>query len=87
MEEAGVPDQRTRSRGGGIFGEDSEGAKGPGVVKNRLPEQKTQEVGVRSLGQEDPLEQEILTHCGIPVWETPQTESPKSLTRLSTVKE
>ena len=28
-----------------------------------------QETGVRSLGQEDPLEKEMATHSSIPAWE------------------
>ena len=35
VEEAGVPDQRTRSCGGGIFGEDNEGAKSPGGASGK----------------------------------------------------
>jgi len=37
------------------------------VVKN-LP--KTQETQGRSLGQEDPLEEEIATHSSIPAWKS-----------------
>ena len=33
--------------------------------------QKTQEMQVPSLGQEDPLEEEMSTHCSILVWEIP----------------
>ena len=36
------------------------------MVKN-LP--AMQESGVRSLGQEDPLEKEMATHSSIPAWE------------------
>ena len=35
-----------------------------------------QETWVRSLGQEDPLEEEMATHSRILAWETPQTEKP-----------
>ena len=38
------------------------------VVKNRLPVQQTQETWVRSLGQEDPLEEEMTTHSSILAW-------------------
>ena len=41
------------------------------VVKN-LPAK--QEMWVRSLGQEDPLEKEMATHCSILAWEIPWTE-------------
>ena len=34
---------------------------------------------VRSLGQEDPLEEEIATHSSILAWETPWTEEPCGL--------
>ena len=35
-----------------------------------------QETGVRSLGQEYPLEKEMVTHSIILVWEIPGTEEP-----------
>ena len=38
-----------------------------------------QETQVWSLGQEDPLEKEMATHCGILAWETPWTEEPGGL--------
>ena len=31
---------------------------------------------VQSLGQEDPLEEEMATHSSIPVWKIPWTEEP-----------
>ena len=33
-----------------------------------------QEASVRSLGQEDPLEKEMATHCSILAWRIPWTE-------------
>ena len=33
-----------------------------------------QEMGVQSLGQEDPLEKEMATHSSILAWEIPWTE-------------
>ena len=33
--------------------------------KNLLPTQETQETWIRSLGQEDPLEEEMATHSSI----------------------
>ena len=36
--------------------------------------QETQERQVRSLGQEDPLEEERATHSSILAWKIPQTE-------------
>ena len=38
-----------------------------------------QETGVRSLGQEDPLEKETATHSTILAWEIPWTEEPGGL--------
>ena len=38
--------------------------------------QETQETQVRSLGQEDLLEEEMATHSGILVWKIPWTEEP-----------
>jgi len=41
------------------------------VVKNSPAMQETQ---VRSLGQENPLEEEVATHTSILAWEIPWTE-------------
>ena len=38
--------------------------------------QETQETQVRSLGQEDPLEEEMATHSSIIAWRIPWTEEP-----------
>ena len=38
-----------------------------------------QEMGARSLGQEDPLENEMATHSRILAWEIPWTEDPGGL--------
>ena len=55
--------------------------------------QETQETWVRSLGQEDALEEEMATHSSILAWAIPRTEEPgratvhgvtKGRTRLST---
>ena len=45
-------------------------------VKN-LP--SMQETGVRSLGQEDPLEEGMATHASILAWRIPWTEDPGGL--------
>ena len=37
------------------------------------------EAQVRSLGQEDPLEEEMETHSSIPAWRIPWTEEPGEL--------
>ena len=41
--------------------------------------QETQETWVRSLGQEDLLEEEMATHCSILSWKIPWTEAPGRL--------
>ena len=41
------------------------------MVKNLLP---IQETWVLSLGLEDPLEEEMATHCSILAWRIPWTE-------------
>ena len=46
------------------------------MEKNCLPVQEMQETWVRSLGGEDPLEEETTTHSGILAWEIPWTEEP-----------
>ena len=38
-----------------------------------------QEIQVRSLEKEDPLEKEMATHCSILAWEIPWTEEPGGL--------
>ena len=62
-------------------------------VKDLLAMQETQETQVRSLGQEDPLEEEMATHFSILAWRIPWTEEPgwaavqrvaKGQTQLST---
>ena len=65
------------------------GFPGGSVVKNPPAMQET---GIRSLGQEDPPEEEMAAHSSILVWEIPWTEEPGGLqsvglqnrTRLST---
>ena len=49
------------------------------MVKN-LP--ATQEARVQSLGQEDPLEEEMATHSRILAWRIPRTEGPDGLQSL-----
>ena len=41
--------------------------------------QEMQEMRVQSLGQEDPLEEEMATHSSILAWEIPWTEEPGRL--------
>ena len=49
------------------------------AVKNPLAMQETQEMQFWSLGQEDPLEEEIAMHSSIIAWKTPWTEEPGGL--------
>ena len=46
------------------------------TVKNLPAMQETQ---VQSLGQEDPLEKEMVTHSSILAWSIPRTEEPGGL--------
>ena len=48
------------------------------MVKNCLPMQET---WVRSLGREDPLEKEMVSHSSSLAWESPWTEKPGGLQR------
>ena len=48
-------------------------------VKNLPVIQKTQEMQIGFLGQEDPLKEEMATHFSILAWETPGTEEPGGL--------
>ena len=41
--------------------------------------QETQEMGVRSLGWEDTLKEEMATHSSILAWRIPRTEEPGEL--------
>ena len=47
--------------------------------KTRLPMQDPQEMRVQSLGQEDPLKEEMATHFSILAWKIPWTEEPGGL--------
>ena len=48
-------------------------------VKNSRMMQETQEIWVQSLGQEDPLEEEMATHSSNLSWTIPWTENPGGL--------
>ena len=54
-----------------------------GSVAKNQPANAMQEVGVRSLGREDPLEKEMATHPGILAWEIPWIEEPGGLQSMS----
>ena len=48
-------------------------------MKNLLAMQKTQEMRILSLGWEDPLEEEMATHCSTLKGNIPWTEDPGGL--------
>ena len=54
----------------------AEGLPGGSGVKKLPP---TQEMQVRSLSREDPLEKEMAIHSSALAWETPWTEEPGRL--------
>ena len=49
------------------------------MAKNPPAMQETQEIRVQSLGQEDPLEEDMPTHSSILAWEIPWTVEPVRL--------
>ena len=49
------------------------------MVKNLPTTQESQEIWVRSLGQEEPLEKEMATHFSILAWIIPWTKEPGRL--------
>ena len=49
------------------------------LVKNLPAMQETQEMQVRSLGQEDPLVEGMATHSSILAWKMPGTEELRGL--------
>ena len=54
----------------------NEGFPGGSVVENLAAMQETQ---VRSLRWEDPLEEDMATHCSILAWRLPWTQEPGGL--------
>ena len=48
--------------------------------------QEMQETQVQSLGGEDPLEEEMVTHSSILAWEIEGTEEPGGLQSMGTAK-
>ena len=52
---------------------------GGSVVKDLPAVQELQEVQVRSLGREDPLEKEMVINSSILAWRIPWTEEPGGL--------
>ena len=55
------------------------GFPGGSEVTNPPAVQETQEMWVRSLGQEDGLEKRMATHSSILAWAIPWTEEPDGL--------
>ena len=49
------------------------------MVKNPPAMQEAQEMWVGSLGQDDPLEGDMVTHSSMLAWEIPWTEEPGGL--------
>ena len=55
------------------------GFPGGSAVKNLPAMQEVQQTWVRSLGREDPLEEDTATHSSILAWRSPWTEEPDGL--------
>ena len=56
------------------------------MVKAPLALQEPQEMQVGSLGQEDPLEEEMATYSSILAWKIPWTEEPGGLPCMGSQK-
>ena len=57
----------------------SQGLAGGSVVKKLPADAEMQETQVQSLGQEDPLEEEMATHSSTLAWKIPWMEEPGRL--------
>ena len=62
------------------------GIPGGSVVKNLPAVQETQETWIRSLGQEDPLEEGMATHSSILAWRIPKDRGVWQATGNGVVK-
>ena len=49
------------------------------MIRNLSTSEEIKETWIQSLGREDPLEEDIATHCGILAWRIPWTEEPGRL--------
>ena len=49
--------------------------------------QETQETGIWSLNQDDPLEEEMATHASVLTWRIPWTEEPGGLQSMGSQSE
>ena len=58
---------------------EARGFPGGSGVKNPLAVQEMQEMRVRSLGREDPLEEDMATHSSVLAWRIPWSEEPRGL--------
>ena len=55
------------------------GFPGSSMVENPPALQELRKMHVQSLGQENPLEEGMVTHSSIPAWRIPWTEEPGKL--------
>ena len=55
-------------------------------IKNLPAMQETQEMQIQSLGQEDPLEEQMPTHSSSLAWKIPRTEDPGGLQSMGLQK-
>ena len=55
-------------------------------VQNPPAMQEMQEIQVQSLGQEDPLEEEMATHSSILAWKIPLMKEPGRLQSIGSQK-
>ena len=62
------------------------GFPGGSAVKNLPAVKEMQKTGVRSLGQEDPLEEGMATHSSILAWRVPWTEEPGGLQSMGSLR-
>ena len=62
------------------------GFPGGSVLKNLPATQESQETQVRSLGWEDPLEEEVATHSSILAWKIPWMEQPGGLQSMGSLE-
>ena len=56
------------------------------LIKNPPAMQEIQEMRVRSLGLEDPLEEGTATHSSVLAWRTPRTEEPGGLQSMGIIR-
>ena len=69
-----------------VFSQDWQASPTAQKMKNLFAVQEKQEMQVRSLGWEDPLEGEMATHSSIPACKIPWTEEPGELQSIGLQK-